>query len=182
MSNRGRASSLTAAIGTGADEEKWWEASANVEELGAWRALVTADGVDYYLNIETNETQWEKPLELMTDEEMNEQGEWLWVPDEENVYVPAKLDSGKGEKLRVTTLDGEVKVVKKQQTMGMKRSFLQRTTDDLTLLDDLAAPLILHNLRKRFEKGDIYTNIGNILISINPYQRLPLYTDDVIRQ
>jgi len=168
--SRGRASSLTAAIGDGPDDEKWWEASVSTEDLGAWRALVTEDGVDYYLNIETNETQWEKPLELMSDAEINDQGEWLWVPSSTDVYIPAKLDSTKGDKVRVTTTDNSSLVVKKSLTMKMKRSYLQRTTTDLTLLDDLAAPLILHNLRKRFEKGDIYTNIGNILISINPYQ------------
>ena len=153
MSGRGRSSSLTAAIGNGPDEEKWWEAKTSEEEMGVWRSLVTEEGVDYYLNIETQETQWEKPIELMTDEEMNEKGEWLWVPDVENVYIPAKLDSAKssasGGKVRVTTSDNATLVVKQSDTMPMKRSFLQRITHDLTLLDDLAAPLILHNLRKR---------------------------------
>ena len=53
---------------------------------------------------------------------------------------------------------------------------------DLTLLDDMAAQLILHNLKKRFERGDIYTNIGTILISVNPYQSLDLYGKDVIKR
>ena len=97
------------------------------------------------------------------------------------MYVPAKLEGARGNKVRVL-VGAEAKVVKKSLTMPMKRSYLQRVVADLTLLDDLAAPLILHNLRKRFEKGEIYTNIGNILISINPYQRLPLYTDDVVRK
>jgi hypothetical protein len=38
------------------------------EPKSVWRALVTEDGVDYYMNTETNETTWDKPTELMTDE------------------------------------------------------------------------------------------------------------------
>ena len=65
--------------------------------------------------------------------------------------------------------------------MPCMRSWLQRVVPDLTLLDDMGAPLILHNLRKRFEeKKEIYTNVGNILISINPYTMLPLYNKDMV--
>ena len=68
---------------------KWWEKEPEPE--GVWRALVTDDGLDYYFNTETNETSWEKPVELMTEEEINSTGNWLWVPDEDEVYKPAKL-------------------------------------------------------------------------------------------
>ena len=68
---------------------KWWEKEPEPE--GVWRALVTDDGLDYYFNTETNETSWEKPVELMTEEEINSTGDWLWVPDEDEVYKPAKL-------------------------------------------------------------------------------------------
>ena len=178
-----RRSSVTAALGSGV-ETKWWEKAIeeSEEEKTPWRALVTEDGLDYYMNIDTQETTWDKPVELMTDEELNSQGDWVWVPDETEVYVPAKLESGQGKKLRVAHSDGSVETVKKSLTIPMQRSHLARVVSDLTLLDDLAAPLILRNLNKRFEKGEIYTNIGNILISINPYQRLPLYTDEVVRK
>ena len=128
------------------------------------------------------ETTWDKPVELMTDEELNSQGNWVWVPEKTEVYVPAKLEGENGKKIRVAHADGTVETVKKSLTIPMQRSHLARVVSDLTLLDDLAAPLILHNLNKRFEKGEIYTNIGNILISINPYQRLPLYTEEIIRK
>ncbi len=147
-----------------------------------WRACVTEDGLDYYMNTETNETTWDKPSELMSEEELNATGEWLWVPSSSEVYVPAKLLSTRGTKHMVKYEDGTEATVEKKECLPFKRAWLKRVVSDLTLLDDMGSPLILHNLRMRFESGEIYTNVGNILISINPYQKLPLYTEEKIRQ
>ena len=68
---------------------RWWE---KVEEpTTIWQALLTDDGLEYYVNTETNETTWEKPEELMTTEELNARGDWVWAPHAINVYVPAKV-------------------------------------------------------------------------------------------
>lgn len=42
------------------------------------------------------------------------------------------------------------------------------------------AEAILANLQQRFKKDQIYTNIGTVLLSINPHKKLPLYTPDAI--
>jgi myosin-1 len=34
---------------------------------------------------------------------------------------------------------------------------------------------ISDNLEKRLKKGIIYTYIGNVLVSVNPFEQLPLY-------
>ena len=47
-------------------------------------------------------------------------------------------------------------------------------------MDEISEPMIQNNLRLRFQKHQIYTNIGTILISVNPFKRLPLYTPSVI--
>eukprot|EP01083_Nonionella_stella_P018570 51704_1 len=54
---------------------------------------------------------------------------------------------------------------------------------DLSMLTHLRIDNILHNLRCRYAKNpfpDIYTNLGDVLIAINPYENLPIYKDDTI--
>ena len=50
------------------------------------------------------------------------------------------------------------------------------TAEGAMRMDSLDEGLILHNLRERFEsQQQIYTNVGTILISINPYETYPIY-------
>lgn len=41
-------------------------------------------------------------------------------------------------------------------------------------------PGVLHNLKFRYVNSMIYTFSGPILIAINPYKRLPIYTADLL--
>jgi myosin heavy subunit len=49
--------------------------------------------------------------------------------------------------------------------------------NDLITLPHLHEPAILHAIAERFFRGKIYTWTGPVLIAVNPFQRLPLYTD-----
>ena len=59
-------------------------------------------------------------------------------------------------------------------------SSLLHLEEDLVLVDNMNEGLIIHNLRERFKQDKIYTNIGTILVSVNPFKRLPLYTPSVM--
>ncbi|XP_045867483.1 unconventional myosin-Ia isoform X2 [Meles meles] len=52
--------------------------------------------------------------------------------------------------------------------------------EDLVLLEPLEQEPLLRNLKLRYEKKEIYTYIGNVLISVNPYQQLPIYGPEFI--
>jgi hypothetical protein len=154
---------------------KWWEKVE--EDVCPWHELTTAEGSVYYVNTETKETQYDKPVELMSADELALSGKWVWVPHEEEVYVPAKVlnDGNTGKNYKVAMEDGVEKSIAKADCFPFSRASLARVVADLTLLDDMSAQLILHNLRERFKRQHIYTNIGSILISINPYDgSLPL--------
>ncbi|KAM9230083.1 unconventional myosin-Ia [Dugong dugon] len=52
--------------------------------------------------------------------------------------------------------------------------------EDLVLLEPLGQESLLKNLQIRYEKNEIYTYIGNVVISVNPYQQLPIYGPEFI--
>ncbi|XP_041978800.1 unconventional myosin IC isoform X2 [Aricia agestis] len=53
---------------------------------------------------------------------------------------------------------------------------------DFVLLEDYRSEhAFIDNLRKRFHENIIYTYIGNVLISVNPYKNLPIYTEEKTR-
>ncbi|PAA56828.1 hypothetical protein BOX15_Mlig020403g1 [Macrostomum lignano] len=51
---------------------------------------------------------------------------------------------------------------------------------DFILYDSLTNEDIVENLQERFAKNKIYTYIGEILVSVNPYRDLQLYTEKYI--
>ncbi|KAK3300183.1 P-loop containing nucleoside triphosphate hydrolase protein [Chaetomium fimeti] len=51
---------------------------------------------------------------------------------------------------------------------------------DLTLLRTVSNEAINENLKKRFEGAEIYTYIGHVLVSVNPFRDLGIYTDQVL--
>ncbi|OPJ71614.1 hypothetical protein AV530_008415 [Patagioenas fasciata monilis] len=53
---------------------------------------------------------------------------------------------------------------------------------DFVLLDAVTMPEFMANLRLRFEKGRIYTFIGEVVVSMNPYKNLNIYGRDMIEQ
>ena len=48
--------------------------------------------------------------------------------------------------------------------------------NDMIALPHLHEPAILHAVSERYFRGEIYTWTGPVLIAVNPFQRLPLYT------
>ncbi|WFD29654.1 class II myosin [Malassezia sp. CBS 17886] len=56
----------------------------------------------------------------------------------------------------------------------------QAGVSDMTLLTQVTNEAINDNLQRRFANGEIYTYIGNVLISVNPFRDLGIYTDAVL--
>nr|CAB3264156.1 unconventional myosin-Id [Phallusia mammillata] len=52
---------------------------------------------------------------------------------------------------------------------------------DFVLLDQLTQEAFMDNLRLRFQKGRIYTYIGEVVVSVNPYKSMNIYTQDCIK-
>nr|XP_057903496.1 unconventional myosin-Ig isoform X2 [Doryrhamphus excisus] len=51
---------------------------------------------------------------------------------------------------------------------------------DFVLLDEVTMEEFMENLKLRFEKGRIYTYIGEVVVSMNPYREMDIYGKDTI--
>ncbi|KAG7099668.1 class II myosin [Marasmius oreades] len=65
-----------------------------------------------------------------------------------------------------------------------KEGFKKKTVgvSDMTLLTTISNESINDNLKKRWTTGEIYTYIGAVLISVNPFRDLGIYTDEVLQK
>ncbi|KAJ2550086.1 Myosin type-2 heavy chain 1, partial [Coemansia sp. RSA 1933] len=52
--------------------------------------------------------------------------------------------------------------------------------DDLTSLSHLNEPAVLHNLQVRYGMHNIYTYSGIVLVALNPFDRVALYSQDTL--
>ena len=114
-----------------------------------------------------------------------EAGSWVWIPSEEEMYVPAKVLSTfkAGDPGKVQTEDGEDVSLTPDQSKECtvaNAECLNSKIDNLIDLNDLSENAILHNLRIRFKENTIYTYVSSNLISVNPFKLLPLYTPEMM--
>lgn len=54
--------------------------------------------------------------------------------------------------------------------------------EDMARLSHLNEPSVLHNLRIRYDKNQIYTYSGLFLVAINPYKDLGIYTKEYVQK
>ena len=58
----------------------------------------------------------------------------------------------------------------------------QAGIDDMVLLSKLSENEVMENLKKRHGSDVIYTYIGNVLISVNPFKQIPIFDQNYIDQ
>ncbi|XP_054826583.1 unconventional myosin-Ib isoform X3 [Eublepharis macularius] len=68
--------------------------------------------------------------------------------------------------------------------MEVKTSLLDNMigVGDMVLLEPLTEESFISNLQKRFDHNEIYTYIGSVVISINPYRPLPIYSPEKVEE
>ncbi|KAE9414726.1 hypothetical protein Angca_002787, partial [Angiostrongylus cantonensis] len=102
----------------------------------------------------------------------------VWVADAEEGFIAAEIKSTKGDNIVVVTSKGVEKTIKKDEAQQMNPPKFEKTEDmaNLTFLNDAS---VLHNLRQRYFSMMIYTYSGLFCVVINPYKRLPIYSESV---
>nr|XP_029708948.1 myosin-VIIa-like isoform X1 [Aedes albopictus] len=109
-----------------------------------------------------------------------ELGEWVWLAPKKNdefevPYAGRVLRTHSGKTLIVDD-DGNEAWVTDSEVIKPIHVTSQRTVDDMITLGDLQEYAILRNLIVRYRQKQIYTYTGSMLVAINPYEILPIYT------
>ncbi|XP_054082258.1 myosin-VIIa [Zeugodacus cucurbitae] len=112
-------------------------------------------------------------------------GDYIWIEPasgrEFDVAIGARVISAEGRRIQVRDDDGnEVWLSPERRIKAMHASSVQGV-EDMISLGDLHEAGILRNLLIRYQENLIYTYTGSILVAVNPYQILPIYTADQIK-
>ncbi|XP_072471842.1 LOW QUALITY PROTEIN: unconventional myosin-VIIb [Notamacropus eugenii] len=116
------------------------------------------------------------------------QGDHVWVDlsfnKQHNVPIGAVVkDSTKPNKILVEDDEGKEHWIEARdfKCLQLMNPSSAQGVEDMILLGDLNEAGIVHNLLIRYQKHKIYTYVGAILVAVNPYQVLPIYTMDQIQ-
>ncbi|KAH0857842.1 hypothetical protein HID58_086103 [Brassica napus] len=102
-------------------------------------------------------------------------GSHVWVEDTDVAWIDGQVEKINGQDVEITAKLSKIYPKDMEAPAG--------GVDDMTKLSYLHEPGVLQNLKIRYELNEIYTYTGNILIAINPFQRLPhIYDAHMMQQ
>lgn len=117
-------------------------------------------------------------------------GERLWEPGTvkkktaigDSFDVEVTLDVGGKQIYTVSGRDeDDSKHLKLRNVAGQSSVIEGSNVADLTSLTYLHEPAILFSLKERYGKNTIYTYTGPILLAVNPFKAIDLYTDKLLK-
>ncbi|EEC71379.1 hypothetical protein OsI_03495 [Oryza sativa Indica Group] len=104
-------------------------------------------------------------------------GSHVWVEDKDSAWVDGEVFRIDGKNAHVRTTKGKTVIANVSDIHPKDTEAPPDGVDDMTRLSYLHEPGVLDNLAVRYARNLIYTYTGNILIAINPFQRLPNLVD-----
>jgi len=104
-------------------------------------------------------------------------GDRVWAPHTKHGYILSDVISiVSNDTVMVKTIDPPSEELKvNTQHLSYYNSADDKDFQDMVEIQDLSEASILSNLKNRYKSDNIYTYIGNVLVSINPYKTLPIY-------
>jgi myosin-5 len=129
-------------------------------EAGAY-VWCSDDGDDAWILAEVLKKKTQEIELQQVDKTKNKFTRPIAVPEEETTEIKFK-----GVELANTKLSDEERA--------------EGRDNDIITLPHLHEPALLHAISERFFYGKIYTWTGPVLIAVNPFQRLPLYTEEIL--
>ncbi|XP_057186832.1 unconventional myosin-XV-like [Triplophysa rosa] len=158
--------------GPGGPEEHWAHNARDgqtAEDVWASEKVLPHDTVQ-------NLIKWsiyrdEKMMEYLTPPPTGHrpgETELQWVPDREGEPIGRWYD--------------KMYSIRSLPTVRYREKRAGDGVEDMTQMEELTEAAVLINLKIRFDQDFIYTYIGSILVSINPYQLFNIYGTDVVLQ
>ncbi|KAF7312086.1 Myosin motor domain-containing protein [Mycena indigotica] len=114
-------------------------------------------------------------------------GARVFLEDPEHGWIPAEISSCKasadGLTLVVTNEGGQQTTVTGNASTlpPLRNPPLLEAADDLATLSILNEPSILHGVQSRYTERKIYTFSGSVLLAVNPFEPVPLYTPEIVK-
>ncbi|KAA8595238.1 hypothetical protein FQN60_012373 [Etheostoma spectabile] len=145
------------ARGGGEGGEDVWAAErvlphGTVQNLSKW-AMYREDGV----------LEGYSPTVRLVDEKPQDTN---WTPDRDRVPGQSWYD--------------KIYSILSMPTAGHRVKRWAEGMEDMTQLPELNETTVLMNLKKRYDQELVYTYIGSILVSVNPYKLLNIYGTDMV--
>ncbi|XP_034564510.1 unconventional myosin-XV [Notolabrus celidotus] len=133
------------------------------------------------LPVPASEFDWLRAENLLPHQTVEKLTKWTVYDDEGQARtVPADNGRGPWESEDPTQEMLESRLASTQVVMpGSQKAVEVDEVEDLSQLEEVCESSVLLNLKKRFQRDCIYTYIGNMLLSINPFKPLNIYTEDL---
>ncbi|ROT67787.1 putative myosin-VIIa [Penaeus vannamei] len=166
----------------------------------AFRHYTAGGGVNVVVDLErgVQDGTWKPPLPdsdggdaeggvggSVVDFVTSKAGDYIWIEPvsrrEFDVAIGARVVSAEGRRIQVQDDDGNEQWLTPERRIKAMHPTSVQGVEDMISLGDLHEAGILRNLLIRYNENLIYTYTGSILVAVNPYQILPIYTVDQIK-
>jgi len=111
-----------------------------------------------------------------------DQGKKVWAPDLKEGFILGEICDFGTDTLTVQPLDGGKTIEAPYDAVYPAEDEDAKPVDDNCALMYLNEATLLNNLRRRYLKDEIYTFTANILLALNPYHTLDLYTEKHVKE
>ena len=103
-----------------------------------------------------------------------------FTKDKGESYIACEISKENDKEYTIDVPDMGQQQVKKNDDTWLKNPSKFDGVEDNAQLPYLNEPAVLYNLKVRYDQDLFYTSSGLFLVAINPYKRLPIYTDEMI--
>ncbi|XP_029684521.1 unconventional myosin-VIIb [Takifugu rubripes] len=108
-------------------------------------------------------------------------GDFVWLDSGSVVPIGAEVRVTDAGQLYLADDEGKEHKISKNVSLKPMHPTSVKGVDDMIRLGDLHEAGLLRNLLVRHKEGIIYTYTGSILVAVNPYQLLPIYTIEQVQ-